>query len=60
MTLIGASHATEFENDVTPYDAIAEQFTTDFWDATIGGDPNALTTFAQHATVAGLSTLQTK
>lgn len=60
VTLLGASHATEFENDVTPYDALAEQFTTDFWDATIGGDPTAFATLEQHATVAGLSTLQTK
>jgi dienelactone hydrolase len=60
VTLIGASHATEFENDVTPYDATAEQVTIDFWDATIGGDPTAFATLAQHATVLGLSTLQTK
>lgn len=60
VTLLGASHAPAFENDVTPHDAMVEQLTTDFWDATIGGDPNALTPFAQHAVVDGLSTLQSK
>ncbi len=60
VTLQGGTHAPPFENDVTPYDATVEQFTTDFWDATIGGDPAALATFEQHAVVAGSSTLQKK
>jgi dienelactone hydrolase len=60
VTLLGGSHATPFENDVTPYDAMVEQLTTDFWDATIGGDGSALARFEQHARVDGLSTLQSK
>jgi dienelactone hydrolase len=60
VTLLGASHATAFENDVTPHDAMVERFTTDFWDATIGGDAGAWTTFEQDAVVEGLSTLEQK
>jgi dienelactone hydrolase len=60
VTLIGAAHAPAFENDVTPHDAMVEQLTTDFWDATIGGDPDAVARFEQHAVVDGLSTLQSK
>jgi dienelactone hydrolase len=60
VTLLGGSHATPFENDVTPYDEMVEQLTTDFWDATIGGDPAAFARFEQHAQVEGLSTLQSK
>ena len=60
VTLLGASHAPAFENDVTPHDAMVEQITTDFWDATIGADPDAITRFEQHAVVDGLSTLQSK
>jgi hypothetical protein len=36
------------------------QLTTDFWDATLGGDPSAFERFEQHAAVDGLSTLQMK
>jgi dienelactone hydrolase len=60
VTLLGASHAPPFENDVTPYDHAAEQFTTDFWDATIGGDPSAWERFDTDAAVPGLTTLQQK
>jgi dienelactone hydrolase len=34
-TFFGASHASQWEDDVTPYDQIAEQVTLDFWDATL-------------------------
>jgi predicted dienelactone hydrolase len=60
VTLVGGSHAPPFENDITPYDAMVEQLTTDFWDATIGGDPGAIERFEQHAAAEGLSTLQWK
>jgi dienelactone hydrolase len=60
VTLLGASHATAFEDDVTPHDAMVEQLTTDFWDGTIGGDPDALARLDQSARVDGLSTLQSK
>ena len=35
VTLHGASHASQWEDTVTPYDQIAERTTTDFWDATL-------------------------
>jgi dienelactone hydrolase len=60
VTLLGASHAPPFENDPTPHDAMVERLTTDFWDATIGGDPTALTRFEQDARVEGSSILQSK
>ena len=60
VTLLGASHATAFENDVTPHDAMVERFTTAFWDATIGGDPEAWSTFTRDAVAEGLSTLEQK
>ena len=60
VTLLGALHASAFENDVTPHDAMVEQFTTDFWDATLGGDPTAFDRFEQNAAVDGSSTLQFK
>lgn len=60
VTLLGASHAPAFENDVTPHDAMVERFTTDFWDATIGGDPEAWSAFTRDAVAEGLSTLEQK
>lgn len=60
VTLLGANHAPPFENDVTPYDETVERFTTDFWDATIGGDPTAWSRFDTDAAVPGLTTLQQK
>lgn len=60
VTLFGGSHAPPFENDVTPHDAMVEQLTTDFWDATIGGDPEAMARFERNAVVEGLSSLQAK
>jgi pimeloyl-ACP methyl ester carboxylesterase len=60
VTLHGASHATEWENDVTPYDHMDEQLTTDFWQATLGGDASAFTRLQRDATVAGLASIQVK
>lgn len=60
VTLLGASHAPAFENDVTPHDAMVERFTTDFWDATLGGDGDAWAAFTRDAAIDGLSTLQQK
>lgn len=59
VTLHGASHATQWEDDVTPYDEIGIAATIDFWDATLGG--KAQTAFAQlerDATVDGLSSIE--
>ncbi len=58
VTLLGGSHATPFENDITPYDEMVRELTVDFWDATLGGDPSAFERFEQHAAVEGLSTLE--
>lgn len=60
VTLHGGLHGPPFEDDVTPHDAMVEQFTTDFWDATLGGDPTAFERFERNAAVAGASTLQSK
>ncbi len=60
VTLHGASHATQWEDDVTPYDAIAERLSTDFWDATLKGDAKALARLRRDATVPGLSSIETK
>ena len=60
VTLHGASHATQWENDVTPYDHIAEQITSDFWDATLDANASAFTRLQRDATVSGLSSIQVK
>ncbi len=41
VTLHGASHASQWEDGVTPYDQIAERTTSDFWDATLKHDRRA-------------------
>ena len=60
VTLHGASHATQWEDDVTPYDSIAERITIDFWDATLNGNAQAFTRLQHDATVPGLSSIVTK
>jgi dienelactone hydrolase len=60
VTLIGALHAPPFENDDTPHDAVVERLTTDFWDATLGGDATGFARFEKDAVVEGLSTLQSR
>jgi dienelactone hydrolase len=60
VTLHGASHASEWENDVTPYDHIAERLTTDFWNATLKGDSKAFAHLERDATVPGLATIVAK
>jgi dienelactone hydrolase len=60
VTLNGALHADPFENDDTPYDALVERLTTDFWDATLGGDATAFDRFEKDSVVEGLSTLQSR
>ncbi len=42
VTLHGASHASQWENDPTPFDGIGERLTVDFWDATLRGRQAAL------------------
>lgn len=60
VTLHGASHASQFEDDVTDYDAIAERITTDFWDATLKGKTKAFQRLDRDGTVAGLSSIEVK
>lgn len=60
VTLHGASHASEWENDVTPYDHIDERLTGDFWDATLKGDSQGFARLQHDATVPGLSSIVTK
>jgi dienelactone hydrolase len=60
VTLHGAGHASQWEDDVTPYDHIAEQLTLDFWNATLNGDSGAFARLQQDATVPGLSSIVEK
>jgi dienelactone hydrolase len=60
ITLHGALHASQWENDVTPFDHIAEQTTLDFWNATLKRQPQALTQLQRDATVVGLSSIVAK
>lgn len=60
MTLHGASHASQWEDDVTEYDAIAEQITLDFWDATLRGAQKAFKRLERDADVPGLSSIETR
>ena len=60
VTLHGASHASQFENDVTEYDEIGERITTDFWDATLRGKKAASRRLERDATVDGLSSIEVK
>lgn len=60
VTLHGALHASQWEDDVTPYDHIAERLTIDFWDATLDGDAGAFARMEHDATVPGRSSIATK
>lgn len=60
VTLHGASHASQFENDVTDYDEIGERITLDFWNATLEGKRGAFGRLERDATVAGLSSIEVK
>ena len=58
--LHGASHASQWEDDITPFDDIAERTTIAFWDATLNGNAPAFTRLQQDATVPGLSSIVAK
>jgi dienelactone hydrolase len=60
VTLHGASHATQWEDAVTPFDRIAERITTDFWDATLNGNSQAFARLQRDATVSGRSSIVAK
>jgi hypothetical protein len=59
-TFFGASHASQWEDDVTPYDQVAEQVTLDFWDATLEKKRRAFRRLERDATVLGLSSIETR
>ena len=60
VTLHGASHASQWEDDVTPYDEIAEQVTLDFWDATLRGKGEAFRRLDRDATVPDLASIEAR
>ncbi len=60
VTLHGASHASQFENDPTPYDQIGIDVTTDFWNATLKGQKRAFAKLERDATVDGLSSVEAR
>lgn len=60
VTLHGASHSTQWENDPTPYDAIGERLTVDFWNATLRRRQAAFAALQRDATVAGLSSIESR
>ncbi|MCU1393301.1 MAG: phospholipase/Carboxylesterase [Ilumatobacteraceae bacterium] len=59
ITLIGGEHATGFENPATPYNALVEAATTDFWNQYLSAVPGSLDALRHDGAVDGLSTLQT-
>ena len=59
VTLIGGEHTTGFENADSPYNALVEATTTDFWNQYLSAVPGALDALRRDANVEGLSTLQT-
>jgi dienelactone hydrolase len=60
LTFYGASHATQWEDDDTPYDELAETLTTHFWNATLKGKKKAFTRLEADASVPDLSSLEVK
>jgi dienelactone hydrolase len=58
VTLHGASHASQWENDPTPYDAAGAELTVDFWDATLGGDKRAFARLERDATIPDLVSIE--
>jgi dienelactone hydrolase len=60
ITLHGAGHSSQWEDAATPYDALANRTTVDFWDATLGGDTRAFARLQRDATVAGMSSIEVR
>jgi dienelactone hydrolase len=60
VTLHGASHASQWENDPTPFDAMDERLTLAFWNATLRHAPNGIARFEHDAVVPGMSSLEQK
>jgi dienelactone hydrolase len=60
VTLVGANHAPPYEDAPSKWDDAVTTITTDFWDATIGNVPGAMSRFEADAVLPGLTTLQKK
>ena len=60
VTLHGADHYTQWADDPTPYQALDEHLTTDFWDATLKDKKAALSRLQRDATVNGLSSIESR
>ena len=60
MTFDFGGHAAQWEDDVTPFDQIAEATTLDFWNATLKGDDTAYAALENDATVENMSSIETK
>jgi predicted dienelactone hydrolase len=55
VQLIAGAHASPYENDVSPHDALVTTVTLDFWAGTLGDDPAALARIVGDGTIAGLA-----
>jgi pimeloyl-ACP methyl ester carboxylesterase len=58
VTLIGAGHAPQYENDPDPHDDVVTKVTLDFWNAYLRGDAKAPEQLVTDAKVPGLASLQ--
>src|SRR5262249_20801550 len=60
VTFHGAEHASQWDDTPTRYDAIADRITLDFWNAALKGNRRAFTQLERDASVAGLSSIETR
>jgi dienelactone hydrolase len=60
VTLLGAEHAPPFEDEESVHDEMVRRFTVEWWDATLGRDPDAYSRFEDQADIDGLSILQSR
>ena len=58
MTLHGGGHSDGFEDTDSPYDALVDATTVDFWNAFLAGAVDAADRIAVDGTVDGLSSVQ--
>jgi dienelactone hydrolase len=60
VTLIGAGHAPQYENDPDPHDDVVAKVTLDFWNAYLRGDTKAPQQLVTDAQVPNLSSVQSQ
>jgi dienelactone hydrolase len=60
VTLHGASHGSQWEDAVTPYDDIANRTTLDFWEATLRRETDAFARLERDASIPGRSSIEAK